>query len=252
MKLKNLIFSVALILAICLSAGRGLIGSASGSSPSPDTGMAAVHGVVKFVGAPPRTKPINMAADAICAKQHPGAMPAQDFIADAQGDLQNAVVFIADGLDGRNYDAPSQPAILEQKGCLYEPHVFALQARQPLQVINDDSTMHNIHPVPSNNREWNVAQGPGSKVEEGFPREELGIVVKCNIHPWMRSYISVFKHPFFGVTAKNGVFDLRNLPPGTYTIEAWHEKLGTSIQKITIGANETKHVEFVFKSVSGS
>jgi hypothetical protein len=173
-------------------------------------------------------------------------------LADGQGDLQNVVVFIAEGLGDTNFDVPSQPAILEQKGCLYEPHVLALQMRQPLEVINDDSTTHNIHPIPSNNREWNVAEGPGSKIEEGFPREEVGILVKCNVHPWMRSYISVFKHPFFQVTGKNGAFDLHSVPPGTYTIKAWHEKLGTSIQKITISANETKDLQFVFKPAPGS
>jgi Carboxypeptidase regulatory-like domain len=86
------------------------------------------------------------------------------------------------------------------------------------------------------------------KIEETFARPEVSIPVKCNVHPWMRSYIAVFKHPFFSVTSKNGAFDLSNVPPGTYTVQAWHEKFGTSTQKITIGAGESKTVDFVFKS----
>ena len=132
---------------------------------------------------------------------------------------------------------------------MYEPHVLALQANQPVEVTNDDPTTHNIHPLPANNREWNKAEIPGSKIEETFPRPEIGIPVKCNVHPWMKGYVAVFKHPFFAVTGKDGSFALNNLPPGTYTIQAWHEKLGTTTQTITIGANESKNIDFVFKSM---
>jgi hypothetical protein len=114
-------------------------------------------------------------------------------------------------------------------------------------VKNDDSTLHNIHPLPQNNREWNKAEAPGVAVEETFSREEVAIPVKCNVHPWMKGYIAVFKHPYFAVTGKGGSFDLKNLPPGTYTLTAWHEKLGTATQKVTVGGAETKSVEFVFK-----
>ena len=132
---------------------------------------------------------------------------------------------------------------------MYEPHVLALQANQPVEVTNDDSTTHNIHPLPANNREWNKAEIPGSKIEESFARPEIAIPVKCNVHPWMRGYVAVFKHPFFAVTGKDGSFTLNNLPPGTYTIQAWHEKLGTTTQRITIGANESKNIDFMFKSL---
>jgi hypothetical protein len=127
--------------------------------------------------------------------------------------------------------------------------VLAVRANQTLQLVNDDATSHNIHPVPANNREWNKAEPPGSKMEEAFAREEIAIPVKCNVHPWMKGYIAVFKHPFFAVTGKDGGFDLSNLPPGTYTIKAWHEKLGTSTQTVTISANETKEINFVFKGM---
>jgi hypothetical protein len=133
------------------------------------------------------------------AKQQLIPVLRQDVVADANGGLQNVIVFIVDGLGGLMFDVPSQPAVIEQKGCMYQPHVLALRANQPLEVVNDDPTTHNVHPMPANNREWNKAELPGTKVHEAFPREEIAIPVKCNIHPWMRSYIAVFKHPYFVV-----------------------------------------------------
>lgn len=197
----------------------------------------------------PKAKPISMAADPSCAKQHPAPVFSQEVITNSKGDLQNVVVFVSDGLGDRTFDPPSQPAEMKQKGCLYEPHVLALQANQPVEVTNDDPTTHNIHPLPANNREWNKAEIPGSKIEESFPRPEIAIPVKCNVHPWMKGYVAVFKHPFFAVTGKDGSFALNNLPPGTYTIQAWHEKLGTATQKITVGANESRNIDFVFRSL---
>jgi plastocyanin len=174
---------------------------------------------------------------------------AQEVMADAKGDLQNVIVFVSEGLGDRTFNPPTESVVVEQKGCMYQPHVLAVRANQTLQLVNDDATSHNIHPVPTNNREWNKAEPPNSKLEDSFAREEIAIPVKCNVHPWMRGYIAVFKHPYFAVTGKDGGFDLSNLPPGTYTIKAWHEKLGTSTQTVTIGANETKEINFVFKGM---
>ena len=220
----------------------------SASANPPDAGSGSIKGTVKLQGPPPPAKPIVMAADPSCAKEHSGPAVAEDVVADANGDLGNVVVYLSDGVAEQNYPEPPQPVVLEQKGCVYQPHVVAMRAGQPLQVVNEDHTTHNIHPMPTSNREWNKSQPPGLKIEETFARPEVSIPVKCNVHPWMRSYIAVFKHPFFSVTSKNGAFDLSNVPPGTYTVQAWHEKFGTSTQKITIGAGESKTVDFVFKS----
>jgi len=190
-----------------------------------------------------------MAADPNCAKQHATPVFAQEVMTDSKGNLQNVIVFVSEGLGDRKFDPPTQSAVLEQKGCQYNPHVLALQTNQKLNVVNSDETTHNIHPLPSNNREWNETQPHGVVIEEAFAREEVAIPVKCNIHPWMRGYVAVFKHPYFAVTGKDGSFNLSNLPPGTYAIEAWHEKFGTTTQKITVGANETKNIDFIFKSL---
>jgi plastocyanin len=246
--MKNFLLVIALMLTICISSQQ--VVKAGGPAPAAISGGAAVlKGVVKFEGTPPKAKPISMAADPSCAKQHLGPVLAAEVVTDSGGGLQNVLVFIADGMGDRTFDPPKEPLVISQKGCLYEPHVLVVQANQAFDVVNNDPTAHNIHPTPANNREWNKAELPGAKVEEAFAREEIAIPVKCNIHPWMRGYIAVLKNPYFALTKQDGSFDLPNLPPGTYTIKAWHEKLGTATQTITIGANQTKGVNFVFKSM---
>ncbi len=239
------VLTLVLTLVMCISAPHAV----RAGGPPPTTTGASVRGSVRFEGKVPAAKAINMAADPVCANQHPSPLMVQEVMTDAKGELQNVIVFVSEGLGDRTFDAPSQPVVVEQKGCMYQPHVLAVRANQKLEVVNDDATSHNIHPVPANNREWNKAEPPGSRMEEAFAREEISIPVKCNVHPWMRGYIAVFKHPYFSVTGKDGGFDLSNLPPGTYTIKAWHEKLGTSTQTVTIGENETKEINFVFKAM---
>ena len=205
-------------------------------------------GLVKLDGPAPKGKPINMAKEPICVKAHPTPPLTEEVVAGANGTLQNAIVYISEGVPNSTFDPPSDPVVIEQKGCQFHPHVLALQSNQKLQVVNSDPTSHNIHPLPSNNREWNRSQPPGlPPLEESFAREEIAIPVKCNIHAWMRCYIAVFKHPYFSVTGATGSFSLKNLPPGNYAIAAWHEKFGTLTQKVTIAAGETKTLAFVFK-----
>ena len=243
----------SLIVTALLLGAAGLQPVRAGSPADAAVASSSdIRGTVKFEGTVPKASRIDMSVDPKCARLHPGGASYQDVITDANGGLENVVVFVADGLDGRTFDPPTQAAIIEQKGCLYQPHVLAMRANQKLDVINSDTTTHNIHPIPANNREWNKSQPPGLPIEESFAREEISIPVKCNVHPWMRSYIAVFKHPYYAVTAKNGSFDLKDLPPGTYTLKAWHEKLGTATQKVTIGGAETKPVQFVFKAAPGS
>jgi hypothetical protein len=131
---------------------------------------------------------------------------------------------------------------------MYGPHVVALQVNQTLKVINSDPHSHNIHPLPTINREWNKSQPPGSApLEQKFDKEEITIPVKCNIHPWMRSYIAVFRHPYFAVTGSDGTFSLKGLPPGKYTITAWQESYGSKTQDITVGAGPSS-ANFEFKA----
>ena len=208
---------------------------------------ASVKGVVKFEGTAPKPTRIDMSQDPICSKAHSTAATTEEVVVGQAGGLANVVVYVSDGLTAHDFQPPQQPVVLEQKGCQYKPHVLAMQAGQKLDVVNSDETTHNIHPIPNNNREWNMTQPHGMPLQQTFAREEVSILVKCNVHPWMKGYIAVFKHPYFAVSDKNGGFELKNLPPGTYTITAWQEKLGTKTQKVTVGAGEAKTADFAFK-----
>lgn len=237
------LFSFAAIVAVGVTTAYAGAGAAPNGASAPDRG--SIVGRVRFEGQPPKLAHGGPMTDPACPKSATGMN--EEFVTSGNGSLGNVVVYISEGLSNQNFDVPSEPVVMEQKGCQYEPHVVALRANQTLKVTNDDKTMHNIHPMPANNREWNKAQAAGATVEEKFAREEIGIPVKCNVHPWMRGYLAVFKHPYFAVTGKDGSFDLSNLPPGEYTVQAWHEKLGTVRQKITVAAGQAKNIELDFK-----
>ena len=212
---------------------------------------ATITGTVKLDGAAPKGRRLRMDADPVCVAAHKEAVNDEDVVVGQGNALANVVVFVKSGLENRAFNPPQEPVVLDQKGCQYVPHVVAVMVNQKLEIRNNDTTTHNIHPMPANNREWNRSQPPGSTpIEDSYAREEVAIPVKCNVHPWMKSYIAVIKNPYHAVTGTNGSFELKNLPPGDYTIEAWHEKLGTSEQKITVGPKETKAIEFLFKAQS--
>jgi plastocyanin len=251
-KTKQLVFALLAGLAALVTNSHSSFAvkvAAGSEATKPDAGTgAAIVGRVKFQGQLPQPARITMSADPSCAKLHPTPSVSQEFVTGQDNALGNVIVFVSDGLGNRTFDVPTEAVAFEQKGCMYQPHVVALRANQKLKVVNSDNTTHNIHPIPANNREWNKAEPAGTTMEESFPREEIAIPVKCNVHPWMKSYIGVFKHPYFAVTGKDGSFQLPNLPPGEYTVEAWHEKLGTMTQKTTVAAGETKTVDFTFKA----
>jgi plastocyanin len=256
-KFLHLMFAALLAFAIV-----GCGGSKNESTSQPATTAPAsaktvdastagsVTGTVNLDGTPPAARPINMSAEPYCAKAHSTPIVPPEVVTGDKGALANVVVFVKDGLSADyTFDTPKNTVTLDQKGCMYEPHVIALMTGQTISVKNDDQTTHNIHPTPKDNREWNQSQPPGaSPIDQSFARAELAIPVKCNVHPWMKSYIFVFKHPYYAVTTKDGKFELKGLPPGTYTIEAWQEKYGPVDQTVTIGAKESKPVSFTFKA----
>lgn len=231
-------------------ASEPALGRAKSSSGDAATEGELV-GTVTLAGQAPRSHTINMAADPECAKSHAGPATSEEVVVGAANALANVVIYISEGVGTQTFDPPKEPVVMEQKGCQYQGHVVAIEAGQKLRIENSDSTSHNIHPIPANNREWNRSQPQGVAIEATFGREEIAIPVKCNIHPWMKGYIAVFKHPYFAVTGKDGEFVIKGIPPGTYTITAWQEKLGTLTQKVTVGPKEEKNVEFVFRSRAG-
>jgi plastocyanin len=256
MKTKQLFLTISVGLAMLVVAGgssfaeKGVAAANSGAARPDASSGSSVVGRVKFQGTLPQPAKLSMNADPSCAKLHPGPAMSQDFMAGSDNALGNVIVFISDGLGSRTFDVPTQEVSFEQKGCEYAPHVVALRANQKLKMINSDTTTHNVHPIPANNREWNKAEPAGSTMEESFPREEIAIPVKCNVHPWMRGYVVVLNTSHYAVTGNEGTFVLPNLPPGKYTVTAWQEDFGSMTQDVTITGNETKTADFTFKAKS--
>jgi plastocyanin len=228
-------------------------GAAPAGQPVDMATVGTLTGTIKLDGAAPAAHKINMTADAYCLGQHASApVMDQEVVTGTGGTLGNVVVYIQEDMGKYGFTTPSDTAKIDQKGCQYTPHIVAMMAGQTLQVTNSDNTTHNIHPIPKDNREWNESQAPNTApLMKVFSRAENGIPVKCNVHPWMKSYIFAFKNPYFSVTGSDGKFTISNLPPGTYTIVAWQEKFGTVTQSVTIGPKESKAVDLTFKAASG-
>lgn len=207
-----------------------------------------VTGKVNFTGDKPTPNKIRMDSEKYCAEQHvKQPVDSDDVVVNDNGTLANVFVWVKEGLGDRTFAIPTQVVELDQKGCLYTPRVVGMMAGQPLEIVNTDETTHNVHPHPKNNQEWNVDQPPREEnIARTFAREEIMIPVMCNIHPWMRAFIGVVKHPFFGVTGKDGTFTLKGLPAGEYSIGAWHEKYGTLEQRVNLAASDIKAVDFNF------
>jgi hypothetical protein len=262
MKSKSLWFAAAsVVLAVAMiSCGQKNEGTSDNTAPAANPAgkpvdpatAGTVSGTIKFAGTAPKMKVINMAAEPNCSKLHTDS-PAmtEDVVTGDNGTLQNVFVYLAGDFSAYSFPPVTTPAVIDQKGCQYHPHVLGMMTGQPLNVVNSDMTTHNIHPVPKNNREWNESQPPGSApIMQSFAREEVAIPVKCNVHPWMKAYFAVLASPYFQVTGKDGAYTISNVPPGTYTLTAWHETYGATTQMITVGPSEKKTVDLTVKAGS--
>jgi plastocyanin len=211
----------------------------------------SISGTVTLEGAPPVSKPIDMSAEPHCDKLNAAPVFPQQVVTGNGGSLANVVVYIKDFPADYIVDAPPSTATLSQRGCMYDPHVVALRVGQALEIKNEDQATHNILAIPNQNPKWNRSETPGAPpLEEIFAVPELAIPLRCNVHPWMKSYVFVFNHPYFAVTAKNGQFELKNLPPGIYTLEAWQEKYGMQETNVTVEPKESKSASFKFNAAS--
>jgi len=237
-------------LALLVFAGCGKQQSSESSAPTVDFSTAgSIVGTVTLDGPPPAFRPIDMSASPACVKANPSPVTPPLVVTGEHGALANVVIFVKNGLGNYHFDTPPEPAILAQENCMYEPHVLALMTNQPFAVQNNDPTMHNVHPMPKHNRQWSNSQPVGSApLKSTFAQPEFAMPVLCNVHPWMRAFVFVFDNPYFAVTSIAGTFELKNLPPGTYTIEAWHENYNVQDLTVTIAAKESKSISFAFKS----
>lgn len=209
-------------------------------------GDATITGTVRYTGEPPNLPTIDMNADPSCAEMHDDAVQAQSLVLGDDQSMANVFVQVKDGFDQGDHQAPSTPVVIDQEGCMYKPHVVGMMAGQPLQFLNSDGILHNVHGTPQSNREFNLGM-PGSLHQKTVTlnQPELYVPVKCDVHPWMSAYVGVMTHPYFEVTEEDGQFEI-TVPAGTYTMEAWHERLGTQTQEVTVAAGESATVDFEF------
>jgi plastocyanin len=206
-----------------------------------------INGKVVLEGAAPKNEVIKMNADPVCMREAKGTQTQETFVGEG-GALGNVFVYVKEGLGDRQFDVPTETVTLDQEGCRYHPHVFGIRVGQPLSIVNNDPTLHNIHAVPKTNKEFNTGQPiEGMKFAHTFTDPEVMVPFKCDVHGWMNAYAGVVNHPYFAVTGNGGTFELKTLPPGNYVVEAWHEKLGTMTQNVTVGEKETKDITFTFK-----
>jgi plastocyanin len=271
-KYLTLLFALTLTLAIACGGGKEVVDekdlgeddhapqtaaadTAAGASGATEAAPAAavvadaatLGGLVKFEGAAPKNPTIQMGADPYCQSQHTTPATDEEAMVGPAGELANVIVWVKD-VKG-TFPTPATHAVLDQQGCQYHPHVTAVQVGQPIDIKNSDATLHNVHAMPETNSQFNEGQPVQGMVStKTFDKVEMKpFRVKCDVHGWMKSYMVVLPHPYHAVSATNGTFSIANLPPGTYTLVAWHEKYGQQEQQVTVGPKEQKQVSFTFK-----
>lgn len=218
--------------------------------PSPAFAASTITGTVTFAGKVPALRPLAMDADPACAKMHSKPVPSEMLALGSGNTMGNILVWVSKGLPaGKTWPAPKTPAVLDQKGCQYVPHVMGIMVGQAYRILNSDGILHNVHALPKVNRGFNRPMPATVKEASAtFDKPEAVFQIKCDVHPWMSAYVGVFNHPFFSVTATDGKFSIAGLDPGTYEITAWHERLGTQTASVTVGANESKVQDVKFSA----
>jgi hypothetical protein len=246
----KLALGIAALLAVAvLSAGQEA-GVSAAKKPYVRTGYeATLSGTITLTGK--RRKPliIDMSADPSCYSTNPD--PRTEWAEGNKGKLANVFIYLkSDALDAYTFEQPTAPAVLEHKGCRYVPHVLGIRVGQSLRLLNSDRTFHNTHPNPKFNSEWNMSQPDGGDpIVKTFARPEI-IPFRDNMHPWEKAYVGVFDHPFFAVSDEFGNYRIEGLPPGQYTLVAWHERFGEKTVEITFVPGEARDLSFNFEAES--
>lgn len=214
------------------------------------THAGSISGTVKFDGDVPKLKPVTMDADPGCAKKHAGPVPNEMLVLGDGNTMANILVYVKSGAPKQAHAAPAKPAVLDQEGCQYVPHVLGVMVGQPVLVKNSDGLLHNVHALPEINGSFNRAMpAQVTEFEHKFDKAESPFKIKCDVHPWMGAWVAVFDHPFFAVTGKDGKFTLDGLPDGSYEVVTWHERLPMQTQKVTVSGGKGS-VDFTLSTPS--
>lgn len=245
-------FVSLIILLAAAACGGGSDAPAESAAPAaappafdPAT-AGSVMGTITLNGTPPPPERIRMNSDPACAELATDP-ETEYYVVGGSGGLGNVFVYVKEGLEGRTFPAASGGVLIDQQGCRYTPHVFGMRVGQTLTIRNSDATLHNIHATPAANDEFNMGQPiQGMEFERTFENAEVMVPFRCDVHGWMNAHVGVLDHPYFAVTGDDGGFDIGELPPGDYVIEAWHEELGTQTQNVTVSEGGTAEASFTF------
>ena len=225
------------IFLLALLCGLGLSTAAFAGS---------VTGTIVYDDKVPNLKPLKMDADPACLEKHSAPVKSEVLVLGDGNAMANIFVQVSNAPGGA-HTPPSEPVVVDQLGCIYRPHVSGVMVGQPLKFKNSDGILHNVHGLPKENREFNIGMPPTLKEKDvKFTKPEPLFKVKCDVHPWMNAYVAVMSHPYFAVTDKDGKFTIDGLPAGSYEIVAWHERLGTQTQSVTVGDGAAT-ADFTFK-----
>jgi plastocyanin len=244
----NTITLTGIVCALtCALPGAALAQSSGGQRVDPAT-AGSLTGRVVFRGTPPAREVLNMNADPVCVNEAGPNVESDAVSIDPSGGLQNVFVYVKDGLDpGSAFETPTSGVAIDQRKCQFSPRVLGVRVGQLFEIVSSDPTLHNVHATPSVNREFNIGQPvPGMRFRHTFTAPEVMVPLTSDIHKWMAAFVGVMAHPFFAVTSPDGSFAITGLPPGSYTIEAWHEKFGRATQLVTVGPSQTSTVSFEF------
>ncbi len=237
--MKMLIKLVALVAIV--AAAQIVSGAANAAATGKISGKAI------FDGTPPARRTIRMAADPVCDKANAGGRLGEVMVVSENGALANVFVYVKEGLEGQTFETTKAPVRLDQNGCMYSPRVIGAMAGQTIEILNSDTTLHNVHSLPKKSKQFNNAMPmKGMKIKKRFTTPEVMVRVKCDVHPWMAAYVGVLDHPHFAVTGTDGSFEISGLAAGTYTLEAWHERLGTRTTSVTVGDAGSASADFSF------
>ncbi len=222
-------------------------GPAAAATSAGDTGSGAIAGKVSFSGTVPPPQRVKLSADPKCVARHQGGLERQPLKVKGGG-LADVLVYVKSGI-GASYPPPAEPVLLDQIGCEFHPSMIIVMTGQPLRIRNSDDTLHNIHPRPTVNKEFNIGQPrKGMEVTRTFEKPELMIPTVCEVHPWMRAYVSVLAHPFFALTKEDGSYEIRALPDGEYEVEAVHSQLKSVTAKVSVKDGKTSKLDLTLKS----